>query len=126
MTPLTGFIERSICTIRFEGNSFVVPHPLVGKQIVLRVKEQIMRIFDDDRLVVTYQIPSTKGNLVQDHRFYAALRKDQEMNRRKYGHHKPGKGRAKLTISPSKPKYDIPVDVRPIDVYDQFVQEVRP
>ena len=114
------------CTIRFEGNSFVVPHPLVGKQIVLRVKDQLMRIFDDDRLVVTYQIPSTKGNLVQDHRFYAALRKDREMNRRKYGHHKPGKGRARRTISPGKPKYDIPVDIRPIGIYDQFVQEVRP
>ncbi len=114
------------CTVRFEGNSFVVEHPLVGKRIVLRVKDHIMRIFDDDRLVVTYEIPSTKGNLVQDKRFYAALKKDRDMNRRKYGHHKPGKGRAKHTISPRKPKYDMLVDVRPIDVYDQFIQEVRP
>ena len=114
------------CTVRFEGNSFVVPHPLVGRSIVLRVKEHIMRIFDDDRLVVTYEIPSTKGNLVQDKRFYAALKKDRDMNRRKYGRPKPGKGRAKRTISPSKPRYDMLVDVRPIDVYDQFVQEVQP
>jgi transposase len=114
------------CTVRFEGNSFVVPHPLVGKSIVLRVKEYTMRIFDDDRLAVTYEIPSTKGNLVQDKRFYAALKKDRDMNRRKYGRPKPGKGRAKRTISPSKPRYDMLVDVRPIDVYDQFVQEVQP
>lgn len=114
------------CTVRFEGNSFVVPHPLVGRSIVLRVKERIMRIFDDDRLVVTYEIPLTKGNLVQDKRFYAALRKDRDMNRRKYGRPKPGKGRAKRTISPSRPRYDMPVDIRPIDVYDQFVQEVQP
>jgi transposase len=114
------------CTVRFEGNSFVVPHPLVGRSIVLRVKEHTMRIFDDDRLVVTYEIPSTKGNLVQDKRFYAALKKDRDMNRRKYGRPKPGKGRAKRTISPSKPRYDMLVDVRSIDVYDQFVQEVQP
>ncbi len=114
------------CTVRFEGNSFVVPHPLVGRSIVLRVKERIMRIFDDDRLVVTYEIPSTKGNLVQDKRFYAALKKDRDMNRRKYGRPKPGKGRAKRTISPSKPRYDMLVDVRSIDVYDQFVLEVQP
>ena len=114
------------CTVRFEGNSFVVPHPLVGRSIVLRVKERIMRIFDDDRLVIAYEIPLTKGNLVQDKRFYAALKKDRDMNRRKYGHPKPGKGRAKRTISPSRPRYDMPVDVRPIDVYDQFVQEVQP
>ena len=85
-----------------------------------------MRIFDDDRLVIAYEIPLTKGNLVQDKRFYAALKKDRDMNRRKYGHPKPGKGRAKRTISPSRPRYDMPVDVRPIDVYDQFVQEVQP
>jgi transposase len=113
------------CTIRFEGNSFVVPHILVGKQLVLRVKDQIMRIYDDDRFVVIYQIPSTRGNLVQDKRFYAALRKDREMNRRKYGLRRPSKGRAKRTISPKKPQYDIPVDIRPIDIYDQHVQEVR-
>ena len=114
------------CTVRFEGNSFVVGHPLVGKRIVLRVKNHIMRIFDDDRLVVTYEIPSTKGNLVQDKRFYAALKKDRDMNRRKYGHHKPGKGRAKHTISPGRPKYDMQVDARSLEVYDKFLQEVRP
>lgn len=114
------------CTVRFEGNGFVVSHKPVGKTVVLRVKERSMRIFDDDRLIVTYEIPSTKGNLVQDKRFYAELKKDREMNRRKYGRPKQGKGRAKRTISPNKPSYDIPVDIRPIDVYDQFVQEVRP
>ena len=113
------------CTIRFEGNSFVVPHKLVGKQLVLRVKDHIMRIYDDDRFVVIYKIPSTKGNLVQDKRFYNALKKDREMNRRKYAHVKPGKGRAKHTISPQKPKYDIPVSIRPIAVYDDYVGEVR-
>lgn len=113
------------CTLGFEGNSFVVPHPLVGKQLVLRVKDQVMRIYDNDQLVVIYQIPSTKGNLVQDKRFYQALKKDKEMNRRKYGHGRPGKGRAKYTISPQKPVYDIPVDIRPIDVYDDYVRQVR-
>ncbi len=113
------------CTVRFEGNGFVVPHKLVGKTVVLRVKECTLRIFDDNRLVVIYTIPSSKGNLVQDKRFYAELKKDREMNRRKYAHPKQGKGRAKCTISPNKPLYDIPVDIRPIDAYEQFAQEVR-
>ena len=39
------------CTVRFEGNSYVVAHDLVGKQIILRVKEKTMRIFANDRLV---------------------------------------------------------------------------
>jgi hypothetical protein len=39
------------CTVRFEANSYVVPHTLVGRQLILRVKEKIMRIFCDDRLI---------------------------------------------------------------------------
>lgn len=114
------------CTVRFEGNSYVVPHTLVGQQIILRVKDKIMRIFYNDRLVVTYDIPDGKGHLVQDKRFYEALKKDREMNRRKYRGGRRMKGRAKYTISPSKPPYAMDVEVRSIFVYDQLVGEVRP
>ena len=114
------------CTVRFEGNSYVVPHTLVGKQIILRVKDKTMRIFYNDRLVVTYDIPEGKGHLVQDKRFYEALRKDREMNKRKYRSGRRMKGRAKYTISPSKPQYAMDVEVRPIFIYDQLVGEVRP
>jgi transposase len=114
------------CTVRFEGNSYVVPHTLVGKRIILRVKNKTMRIFYNDRLVVTYDIPEGKGHLVQDKRFYEALKKDREMNRRKYRSGRRMKGRAKYTISPSKPQYAMDVEVRPIFIYDQLVGEVRP
>ncbi|MBW2564522.1 MAG: IS21 family transposase, partial [Deltaproteobacteria bacterium] len=83
------------CTVRFEGNSYVVPHTLVGQQIILRVKNKTMRIFYNDSLVVTYDIPEGKGHLVQDKRFYEALKKDREMNRRKYRSGRRMKGRAK-------------------------------
>jgi hypothetical protein len=114
------------CTVCFEGNSYVVAHTLVGKQVILRVKETTMRIFHNDRLIVTYQIPEGKGHLVQDKRFYEALRKDRKMNQRKYKGGRRIKGRAKYTISPSKPQYAMDVEVRPIFVYDQLVQEVWP
>jgi len=114
------------CTVRFEANSYVVAHTLVGKQVILRVKDTTMRIFHNDRLIVTYKIPEGKGHLVQDKRFYEALRKDREMNQRKYKSGRRIKGRAKYTISPRKPQYAMDVQVRPIFVYDQFVEEVRP
>ena len=114
------------CTVRFEGNSYVVPHDLVGKQIILRVKDQTMRIFYNDCLVVIYDIPEGKGNLVQDKRFYEALKKDREMNRRKYKSGRRIKGRAKYTISPSQPQYAMDVQVRPLFIYDQLVEEVQP
>lgn len=130
--PLTPFdtsyrIYRKVhkdCTVRFESNSYVVPHPLVGTRLVLRVKGRTMRIFYNDRLVVTYEIPLGKGHLVQKKQFYEDLKKDRDMNRRKYGHSKPAKGRA-YTISPTKPKYDLDVQVRPVFVYDQVATEVR-
>ena len=77
-----------------------------------------MRIFDDDCLIVTYKIPEGNGHLVQDKKFYEALRKDKEMNKRKYSHGKRSKGRAKSTISPSKPLYDMDVEVRSTHIYD--------
>jgi len=107
------------CTVRFESNSYVVPHTLVGKKILLRVKDKAMRIFSNDALVVTYEIPEGKGHLVQDKRFYEALKKDHEMNRRKYNFGRRLKGRAKYTISRLKPPYDMDVEVRPIAIYDQ-------
>ncbi|MDY6971144.1 MAG: DDE-type integrase/transposase/recombinase [Thermodesulfobacteriota bacterium] len=56
---------------------------IAGKKILLRVKDKAMTIFSDDSLVVAYEIPEGKGHLVQDKRFYEALKKDHEMNRRK-------------------------------------------
>jgi len=114
------------CTVRFEANSYVVAHTLVGKQIILRVKDSIMRIFSDDLLVVAYDIPEGKGHLVQDKRFYEALRKDREMNQRKYRSGRRTKGRAKYTISPSRPQYAMDVQVHPLFIYDQLVEEVHP
>ena len=93
---------------------------------ILRVKNKTMRIFYNDRLIVTYDIPEGKGHLVQDKRFYEALKKDREMNRRKYRSGRRMKGRAKYTISPTKPQYAMDVEVRPIFIYDQLVGEVRP
>lgn len=110
------------CTVRFEGNSYVVPHTLVGKEVLLRVKGTRMRIFRDDELIVTYEVAQVKGELVQDKRFYEALRKDRIMNARKYGNNgRRKKGRAKNTISPLKPLYDMDVEVRPVAIYDQAI-----
>lgn len=112
------------CTMRFDGNSYVVPHTLVGKNLLVRVKERSLRIFDDACLVVTYAIPEGKGHLIQDPKFYEALNNDREMNQRKYRPGKAGKGRARRTISPLKPLYDLDVEIRPTHIYDQVGGEV--
>ena len=77
-----------------------------------------MKIFLNYTLIVTYEIPEGKCHLVQDKRFYEASRKDHDMNRRKYNRARRGKGRAKHTISPVKPPYDLDVEIRPVAIYD--------
>lgn len=110
------------CIVRFEGNSYVLPHTLVGKEVLLRVKGSSMRIFRDNELILTYEVAKGKGNLIQDKRFYEALRKDRQMNARKYGNkERSKKGRAKNTISPLKPLYAMDVEVRPVAIYDQAI-----
>ena len=87
------------------------------------MKDDQLRIFENNHLVVVYDVPPAKGKLIQKKRFYAALKKDQDMNRRKYNSGRRGKGRAKLTISPQAPKYDMDVEIRSILEYEQFIPE---
>lgn len=111
------------CAIRVEGNRYVVPHTLVGKKVLARKKDDTLRIFDDATLVVTYTIPKEKGQLVQDERFYQALKEDKQLQERKFSQGRKHKGRA-ITISPTKPKYPVEVQQRDIAVYQQFGGEV--
>lgn len=111
------------CTVRFEGNRYVVPHTIVGELVILRVKNGQLRIFSNNQPIVTYVIPQGKGHLVQDKRFYEAMQKDMAMNVRKYHHGRRGKGHAKQTISPKSPRYEMDVEIRDIAVYEQVVQE---
>ena len=113
---------RKDCTVAVHGNCYVAPHTLVGKQVVIRVRERRLRLYDGASLIVTYAMPDGKGHLVQDPRFYAALRADREMQARKFGDGRKHKGRA--TISPTKPPYPIDVQRRSMDAYASLGGEV--
>ena len=110
------------CTIRFEGNSFVVPHQHVDEQVTLRVKDERLRILVNNELIALYQIPEGKGHLVQHRRFYQALRDDHKMNQRKFHRADQRKGRAKRTKGLSKPRYEMDVEVRPIATYHDIAE----
>lgn len=111
------------CTLALEGNRYVVPHTLVGRQLVGRLREQTLRIYDGNQLVVTYPVPEGRGHLVQDPRFYQALRDDRALNARKYALAPKGKGKA--TISPTLPPHPVEVERRELAVYDRIGGEVR-
>lgn len=106
------------CTLAVEGNRYVVPHRLVGRQVVVRMKDRTLRVFDADTLVVTYPMPDGRGQLVQDPRFYQALRADRALNARKYAPVPKGKGKA--TISPALARHPVDVQRRSLATYDQI------
>jgi transposase len=112
---------RKDCTVAVLGNRYVVEHTLVGQQVVVRFSRDPsphLRVFDGERLVVTYTIPEGKGHLVQDPRFYAALRADKQQAERKFGRSPKGPREGRqgrkgcATLSPSAPAH--PLDVRPL------------
>jgi transposase len=110
------------CTIAVEGNRYVVPHPLVGHPVVVRLKDQTLRVYDGDTLIVTYPMPEARGHLVQDPRFYQALRADRALNARKYA--RPPKGKGHATISPTLARHPVDVSQRSLAEYDRIGGEV--
>ena len=111
------------CAVRIDGNRYVVAHTLVGKKVLARRAGDTLRIFADDLLVVTYTIPEGKGHLVQDKRFYQALSEDKALQERKFSRGRGHKGRA-ITISPTKPRYPVEVQQRPLTEYQPLGGEV--
>lgn len=113
------------CTICVDGNRYVVEHGLVGHEVLARVKDMRLRIFDNDRLVVTYDMPAAgQGKLVQDSRFYAALRADTALTARKYARAlSQTKGRAKQTMSPAASPLELEVARRSLTQYQAVAEQ---
>jgi len=101
------------CQISYNGNRYIVPHQVVGKKVLLKIKDGTIRIYDDQNLLATYKEDSGKGNTVGHPRFYEDLKHDQEQWRRKYGNRK-GKATRGLIDS----SLFIDVLTRPLSEYD--------
>ena len=105
------------CRIRFNGNGYVLPHHVVGKRVMLKVKNGTIRFFDDDQLLATYTEAQGKGQVVCNRFFYDQLQRDREQGRRKYGRAK-GKATRGLISSSLFPQ----VQHRPLAHYQQLVE----
>jgi transposase len=130
---------RKDCTISVDGNRYIVPHTLVGRDLTIRLKDEHLRIFNGAELVEEYDAPEGKGHLMGlDRGHYDALRADQQMQARKFAASRAGapcqrlgqsrhkhKGRARFrdggrpshprgafrrTISPTVPRHLVVVE----------------
>jgi len=105
------------CQLSFGANRYVVAHECVGKKVLLKIRDGIMRIFDDDHMIAVYRIPLGKGQVIENPKFYQRLRKDKEQLRKKY--RKPY-GKAKATRGLVKHGMQYEVMQRSLSEYDLF------
>lgn len=103
------------CLISYNGNRYQVPHRLVGKKILLKIKNGRIRIYDDSDLLVAYEEPGTKHNRIASPRFDEELRHDKEQLKRKYG-----KSKGKATRGLINSSLYIDVSYRPLKEYERY------
>lgn len=103
------------CTISVEGSLYEVPHTLVGRKIVVRMGDGVLRIYDGDRLMAMHAASQIKGKLVRLAGLREAILADRKMNARKYEHGRRSKGKA--TRSPIPGRYAVEVERRPLSIY---------
>lgn len=109
------------CQVSYNANRYVLPHQVVGKQVMLKIKNSTIRFYDDDQLLATYQAPDGRHQLVSNPRFYEALQRDREQRQRKYGRQKGAATRG-LTNGSLFPQ----VMHRPLADYDRLVEGGAP
>ncbi len=106
------------CQLSFGANRYVVPHEYAGKKVLLKIRDGIMRIFDDDQMIAVYKIPPGKGQVIANPKFYQRLKQDKEQLRKKY--RKPY-GKAKATRGLVKHGMQYEVMKRNLSIYDELI-----
>jgi transposase len=103
------------CLITFMGNRYRVPHKYVGKKVLLRIKNGFLRVFDDDKELVSYRIAQDKGQMISHPWLIEALKNDKEQLKRKY-QIPAGKGKATRGLLKDGLRHEL-VQRRPISEY---------
>lgn len=109
------------CQVSYNTNRYLIPHHLVGKKVLLKVKAGAIRIFHDHDFIVSYREATGRHELIGNRLFYEQLKRDQAQLHRKYGRAK-GKATRGLVNGSLFPQ----VVHRPLTEYDQFSQGGAP
>lgn len=66
------------CQVSYNANRYLVPHHVVGKTVLLKIKNGMIRFYHDYDFLVSYQEPDTRHNLIGNRLFYEQLKRDKE------------------------------------------------
>jgi len=105
------------CRLSYDGNRYQVPHHVVGKKVMLKVKDRRIRIYHDQDLLITYEQPGVKGKSFGYPWLDAALRYDKEQLKRKYFN---GKEKGKATRGLVDGSLYPEVAHRPLAEYEKY------
>lgn len=107
------------CSISYNASWYQVPPEVIGKKILLKVKDGIIRFYDDDRLLATHAQAREKGSWVTNADITAQIlnQRREQRKQQKYGRRK-GKATRGLVNASLFPQ----VLYRPLSVYERFAQ----
>ena len=106
------------CSISYNASSYQVPPEVIGKKILLKIKDGTIRFYDDDRLLVTHREAEEKGSWVTN----AAITVQIHNQRREKDQKRYGRRKAKATRGLVNASLFPQVLYRPLSVYEQFAQ----
>lgn len=110
------------CMISYNASRYQVPPDVVGKKILLKIKDGVIRFYDDDRLLIAYDICDQKGGCVTD----AAITEQIHQCRREHRRNPYDRSKGKATRGLVNASLFPQVLYRPLSVYDQFAQGGAP
>jgi hypothetical protein len=106
------------CMISYNASHYQVPPDVIGKKIMLKIKDATIRFYDDDRLLVACEEAARKGSFIMHPEFTEQIHRQREESKQsRYGRHK-GKATRGLVNASLFPQ----VLYRPLSVYDRFAQ----
>jgi len=103
------------CQISYNANRYVVPRQVVGRKVLLKIKQGLIRIYDDQTLLASYPEAEGHHQVVGNRLFYEQLQRDRELITRKYAKSK-GNATRGLTIGSLFPQ----VEQRSLVEYERF------
>ena len=108
------------CMISYNASHYQVPPEAIGQKVLLKIKDGIIRVYDDDRLLITHTESKEKGRWITDPAII-----DQILNQRKEGLSMPpyGRRKGKATRGLLNGSLFPQVLYRPLSVYDKFAQK---
>jgi len=105
------------CMVAYNASRYQVPPEAVGKKVLLKIKDGRIRIYDDDRLLITHSESGEKGRWITDPAIIDQILQSRR-DHRPWQPYDNGKGKATRGLSDGS--LFGRVEYRPLSVYDRF------